>query len=331
MIWHNIWQWPVVVTAEAKRAVLESERTQQLRRGEDPMHRRLNQLRFFSGVMTFSLSLAAGCTSDGGTDDGPGPNEELTLDNCATSVASDAPEFYQYFRCVTLTVGSDSISIASVALPPHKSYYYGEDSPNYTAFDGAPGNSPNPGHIEAGHVNIKIPNNPVSRGLTIDESLVDGMAQTSQYEYPGGVGLALDGIPIFDGTAAPGDDLNQASKAFDSYNGHPDFDNLYHYHGDSKGPLEVLARAGLIDGTTPGSAEVEIYGIMCDGTVVLGCTEADGSAPDTSDVDAQGGHVHDIVGESGTTFFSNRYHTHVCASIHTFAPEIQYYDACYRG
>jgi hypothetical protein len=90
----------------------------------------------------------------------------------------------------------------------------------------------------------------------------------------------------------------------------------------------VLELAGLTESTTPGSADIELFGIMCDGTVMLGCTELDGSAPDTADLDAQGGHVADIVDEEGTTHFTNRYHTHVCASIHEFAPEIQYYDTC---
>lgn len=278
-------------------------------------------------LLAIPLMLTVACTSD----DSPTPTEELTLDNCDTAVASDAPEFYQYFRCVTLTVNADSTKIVTLGLPPHKTYYYGEDSPNYTAFDGATGNSPNPGRVEEGRITITIPNNPVARGLTITEDLVDGMAQTSPYEYPGGVGIALDGVPVFDGTAAPGDDLDQASKAFDGYNGHPDFDNLYHYHGASKGPLEVLERANVITNTSPGSAEIEIYAIMCDGTVILGCTEADGSDPDSSDFDAQAGHVHDIVGESGETFFSDRYHTHVCNTFHKYAPEIQYYDACFRG
>ena len=36
---------------------------------------------------------------------------------------------------------------------------------------------------------------------------------------------------------------------------------------------------------------------MCDGTIVLGCTELDGSSPDNSDFDAQSGHLHDLVDE----------------------------------
>ena len=50
---------------------------------------------------------------------------------------------------------------------------------------------------------------------------------------------------------------------------------------------------------------------MCDGTLILGCTELDGSEPFSSDFDAQNGHLHDI--KDGTNVFPpNRYHTHIC-------------------
>ena len=67
---------------------------------------------------------------------------------------------------------------------------------------------------------------------------------------------------------------------------------------------------------------------MCDGTLVLGCTELDGTAPSASDFDAQNGHLHDI-SAGGTTHFTNRYHTHVCLNQwpdYPFFPEIAYYE-----
>jgi hypothetical protein len=99
-----------------------------------------------------------------------------------------------------------------------------------------------------------------------------------------------------------------------------------------------------ITSTTPGDAEIELYGIMCDGTVVMGCTELDGSALNTSDWDAQNGHVHDIIDEDGTLMFEDRYHTHICYDTiteedtdgngyqeHEFTPEISYYQTLGMG
>jgi len=105
-----------------------------------------------------------------------------------------------------------------------------------------------------------------------------------------------------------------------------DVRGTYHYHGPTPGPLEVLRAAGVVTTTVPGAAEVELYGILRDGTVVLGCTELDSSAP--AGLDAQGGHIGDLRATDGTMFFTGRYHTHVCADAargHLYTPEIQYY------
>ena len=74
---------------------------------------------------------------------------------------------------------------------------------------------------------------------------------------------------------------------------------------------------------------VELYGVLCDGTLVLGCTELDGSSPQGA-LDAQGGHVSDI-GDGTTVYFASRYHTHVCADAahgHPFTPEVHFYQKC---
>jgi hypothetical protein len=88
---------------------------------------------------------------------------------------------------------------------------------------------------------------------------------------------------------------------------------------------------GLTTSTTPGAATIEVYGVMCDGTFVLGCVELDGSAP-AGALDAQGGHVGDLRDARGTVHFAARYHTHVCPSAggRKYTPEIQYYSACRR-
>ena len=146
----------------------------------------------------------------------------------------------------------------------------------------------------------------------------------------GAAGVALDSVVMFNPLAAPGDDIEDEKYTFDNYNGHP-AGTTYHYHTNTPGPLEVLKRMGLTTSTTPGSAAMEVFGVMCDGTLIMGCTEADGSAPDSAGFDAQNGHVHDIKDKSGAVLLAGRYHTHVCPTQfknHRFTPEIQYYDSC---
>jgi hypothetical protein len=143
--------------------------------------------------------------------------------------------------------------------------------------------------------------------------------------------VALDSVAMFNAVAAPGDDIDDERFTFDVYQAHPAPDGTYHYHAASPGPLEVLAAEGLTTLTEPGSADIELFGILCDGTVVLGCTELDGGVP-ADDLDAQGGHIHDITDAAATTQFEDRYHAHVCPSGggRAYSPELQYYDTCNR-
>lgn len=303
----------------------------------------------FSSMCVLALALG-GC---GGDDAGPGSDDTntngtgdtntetntgdagRTVENCETSIADDVPAFYKkYFRCVTITMSGDSVVIASVGLPPHASFYYSESDENYTDFVAqGDGYYQNPNDISSQNIEMTILPNPRVRGLTIDDSMVDGDVGSSQDEYGmGPQGVALDSVAMFNPLAAPGDDIEDEEYSFDVYDGHPENSGTYHYHTTSMGPLEVLEAAGLISSTTPGEAGIEMYGMMCDGTLILGCTELNGDAASDSDFDSQNGHAHDLVDEEGTTHFTGRYHTHICPGTfteHKFTPEIQYYDGCY--
>ncbi len=270
-----------------------------------------------------------GVTIDAGADGGGGgdaaTSNARTIQNCATSVAAGVPAFYRtYFRCVTITTATGGgVTIETMSLPPHLSYYYGVGHTNYAPFDTSRGAmyQPNPNQIVSRTVRVTIPAAPVAKGIPITAGLVDGVASNNSDEYPlGAAGVALDSVPLFNPLAAPGMNIENEKYTFDDFNAHPAPDGTYHYHTASKGPLEILA-----------PSSVELYGIMCDGTLVLGCTELDGSAP-AAGLDAQGGHVGDV-SDGTTVHFAGRYHVHVCPSSATgrrFTPEIQYYTTCTR-
>jgi hypothetical protein len=246
----------------------------------------------------------------------------LTLASCKTSIAADAPPFFAtYFKCVTITTTADAIVIESQGLPPHLSYYYGAGDPNFAPFDTTRGSEymPNPNKLKAKSLRVSVAKDPKAKGLTVTSAMVDGVVGTSTEEYSlGPVGIALDSVAIFNPLAAPGDDIEKEKFTFDDYNAHPAPDGTYHYHTTSKGPLEVVSAAGKSG---------EVYGVMCDGTIVLGCDELDGAAPGT--LDAQGGHVGDVK-DATNTWFTGRYHVHVCTTGRKFTPEIQYYASCGR-
>ena len=48
----------------------------------------------------------------------------------------------------------------------------------------------------------------------------------------GAVGVAINGVAIFDNQAAPGDDIFQESGSFDQCRGHPAPGGVYHYHSE---------------------------------------------------------------------------------------------------
>ena len=274
-----------------------------------------------------SLLLAASCSDDAA------PGVERTLATCTTTIGADVPAFYaRYFRCVTVSKTAAGVELASEDLPPHRSYYYGASSANYVAFDTTrgPDYHPNPNNLRAQDLTVAVPDAPIARGITITADLIDGVANTSSDEYAlGTVGIAIDSVALFTGTAAPGMAIADERFTFDGYEGHPQNTGVYHYHRPTPGPLEVLLAAGLVTTTVPGDAALEVYGVLCDGTVVLGCTELDGSAP--AGLDPQGGHLGDLRAGDGTLFFTGRYHTHVCGDAargHAYTPEIQFYQDC---
>lgn len=271
---------------------------------------------------------------------------QYTLDNCETDISGPLPAFFQkYFQCVTarLSESGNYVNLYYTGLAPYDSWYYPQGNANhidYVSQGQGYFQVPNAYITEYDYV-VSIPVNPVARqNLVINASAVDGEVGTSNFEYPmGSVGSALNGVNMFNPCASPPDVIEDEAYSFDYYSGHPAGPSgIYHYHTTSKGPLEVLQHKGLIQTATVGSGEIEVYGIMCDGVVVLGCTELDGSDPNSADWDAQNGHVHDMVDEEGTLMFSNRYHTHVCYDEitdadtdgngypeHEFTPEISYY------
>ncbi len=276
--------------------------------------------RALSIVLPLAVAACGGDDDASSTTTGGGSGGARTLETCETSIAADAPEpFASYFRCVTVTTTADAIVVSTRSLPPHPSYYYGEGDPNYADFDTTRGAEyhPNPNVLAERAVSFSIPREPTPKGIAVTADLVDGVVGTSADEYPmGPAGVALDSVPLFNPLAAPGDDIEQEKYTFDDYSAHPAPDGTYHYHTSSNGPLEVLAAIG--------SGGLELYGAMCDGTLVLGCSELDGSTPDPAGLDAQGGHVHDVA-DAGGVLAAARYHTHVCATGRRFTPEIQFY------
>ncbi len=274
-------------------------------------------------------------SADAATVEAGTPEEAAAiLIGCESTVADGVPAFYSsYFRCTDIALDGDHVVITGTNLPPHLSYYYGEDNAQFEAFDFSRSDEyrPNPNQIAEQMFVIRVPIDPVATGVTIDEDTVN-LDTGDATDYPfGAAGVALDGVALFNPLAAPGDDIEDERFTFDSNEGHPQQQGAYHYHAVAIGPLAVLQSLGLSTSMTPGEAEIELYGVMCDGTVALGAAELDGSAVET-ELDLQAGHVHDLVDGAGTVLLEDRYHVHMAPSIGVeprgLTPEAQYYSTC---
>jgi hypothetical protein len=259
---------------------------------------------------------------------------EVTLEGCETDIGDGVPVFYAtYFRCTDISVEGDVVVISSTNLPPHFSYYYGEGDELFEPFDFDRGDQyrPNPNEIAETAFTLRIPLAPVAAGITIDSGTVNLTAGDGTDFRMGPAGVALDGVALFNSLAAPGDDIEDEKYTFDSNEGHPQQQGAYHYHAPALGPLRVLEALGLVTGHVPGETEIELYGVMCDGTVVMGLVELDGSAVG-GDLDLQAGHSHDITDAGGNLLLEDRYHIHMAPTIGAdprgLTPEAQYYTTC---
>jgi len=130
-------------------------------------------------------------------------------------------------------------------------------------------------------------------------------ASTTASDTPlGPIGMAVNGVAIFNQYAAGRSPLGAEILTFDRYNGHPAPGGQYHYHVE---PLWLTTNHGASS----------LIGVLLDGFPVYGPRESDGSAP--GGLDSCNGHTH-----ATADVPAGIYHYHVTA----VSP---YIAGCYRG
>lgn len=248
--------------------------------------------------------LAAGCGSSGAlpSSDGGGGSDDMTSssacvwtehtsptgesNNGCALLARDASACYNAraaagldgfwlgFSCsVELTVDGDTVQLYSLSMPDYPSNYFPTSDPCYAAATN-PNAIQNPNWLMSQPMTLTVPRTPSSA--------------TSTAMGVGAVGMALNGVAIFDDRAAMGDDIYTEAKTFDDCQGHPTPTSMYHYHAE---PYAISYD------------DARFIGVMRDGYAVYGRRDADGSLPT---LDADGGHTG--VPPDGTVAV---YHYHV--------------------
>lgn len=200
-----------------------------------------------------------------------------------TSTSSAVPEFYKNFSsAVTVSVDGDYVVLKSNGLPDHKSPYFPTSSAQYEAYNGSnPRFNLAPNTIAEQQLVMRIPITPVKQATPSATPL-------------GPIGMALNGVAIFNQYAGGGQPLTGEIDTFDQYDGHPQQTGVYHYHAEPY----YLTRA----------SKEALIGVLLDGYPVYGPME-NGKAITNADLDAAHGHT------TATKEFPNGiYHYHTTAT-----------------
>ncbi|MDZ4809254.1 MAG: YHYH protein [Bacteroidota bacterium] len=190
--------------------------------------------------------------------------------------------YNKIYGATSITFDGTWVTIKYNALPDHKSVYYPVANPLYENFSGTTFGgvsfTKNPNTIATQNITLKIPANPV-------------VAFTHAATPMGVIGVALNGIPLFNQYAAGGSPLTNEINGFDQWWGHPQNIGMYHYHVE---PLYL---------TTVKATKSSLMGFLLDGFPVYGPEEVGGATP--SGLDVYHGHSHATV-----DYASGIYHYH---------------------
>ena len=195
------------------------------------------------------------CSSTATTDPGTTP-----------VVVTPVPAFYaaNFRNVVSLTADGTNIVIVTKDLPDHKSPYYGTGNVMYEAYNGSNASfALNPNRIIEQQLTFRIPITPVKQATTSPTPL-------------GPIGIAVNGVAIFNQYAGPNQPLTGEINSFDQYAGHPQNTGQYHYHVEPKW-LTRDSRDALI-------------GVLLDGFPVYGPVE-NGVILSSANLDAAHGHI----------------------------------------
>ncbi len=206
-----------------------------------------------------------------------------------TSTATGLPAMYARFQSgVTVSLSGMDVVLRTTDVPPHPSPYFGVGDARYVAPQA--GMVVNPNRIIAQNIELRVPAAPAVAGTPRDTTL-------------GTMGVAVNGVVLFNAYAAGMTPLDAEIRTFDQYNGHPQQQGVYHYHID---PVSIT-----------GGDATALVGVLLDGFPVYGAREMGGGAP--TGLDSCNGHTTVTPDHPGGI-----YHYHVTAGF-------PYMSGCFKG
>ena len=188
-----------------------------------------------------------------------------------TTTDTTVPDVYKkLYGATSITSDGTYVTIKSTGVPDHKSIYHTSASGLYENFSGK---------TFGGYTFIKNPNSIVAQSLTFKIPLKPAVATTHAATPLGAIGVALNGIPIFNQYAGPNQPLTNEVMSFDQYWGHPQGTGQYHYHVE---PLYL---------TNVKASKSALMGFLLDGFPVYGPQENNAIVTNAM-LDAYHGHTH---------------------------------------
>jgi hypothetical protein len=187
-------------------------------------------------------------------------------ESSATDSATGLPSAYAKFTAaVTVTQDGDNAIIRATGVPDHKSVYFASTDSRYEPYTGANKSfSSNGFQIVEQQLTFRIPLNPKAAATHASTPL-------------GPIGIAVNGVPIFNQYNGQNRPLTVEINSFDQYNGHPQQTGQYHYHVEPLGITQKNGSSALI-------------GFLLDGFPVYGPIE-NGKRITNADLDELHGHV----------------------------------------
>ncbi|HMB90525.1 MAG TPA: YHYH protein [Rhodothermales bacterium] len=200
-----------------------------------------------------------------------------------TNDRSDLPAVFQQFAStVQVYQDGDFVVLESDGVPNHESPYFNTSDSRHADYDGDNTDFQlNPNRITEQDLTLRIPLNPLE-------------ATNHEATPLGAIGMALNGVPIFNQYAGPGRPLTFEIDSFDQYNGHPQQFGAYHYHVE---PVYLTVTNG----------RESLVGFLLDGFPVYGPVE-NGQVVTNADLDEFHGHIGVTV-----DYPDGIYHYHITA------------------
>jgi hypothetical protein len=207
----------------------------------------------------------------------------VSIDDGPEGVSVDiTPILSQFGSEVEVSIDGDVVVLRSNGVPNHVSPYFDQSDSRYAAYDGSNTNfNLNPNTIAEQNLVFRVPK--------------EVQQATNNAATPlGPIGVAVNGVAIFNQYAGPNQPLTFEIDSFDQYNGHPQNTGQYHYH------IEPLFITGVV-------GEDALIGLLLDGFPLYGPFEG-GVRLTSSDLDDLHGH-YGVTGD----FPGGIYHYHITA------------------